>query len=525
MEDYRQNPSDFNRGLALLVLGLLAFVYLYRLDFLAPRWEEPRRCMVAFEMIERGDYIVPTVYNEVYTKKPPLQNWIIAALAGFDTRRVHVLLPRLVTVFSVFATAALISWLRGSMLGAVVFLTLGIQIQYGRSAAIDPLFVLFTTGALVTFYWGRTHNNPWVAWIPSQFLIGLGVLTKGLAPAFVYPPLLLWMLVERRRGEARPVGVLPLILGAVLLAAVVGAWIVPMATSDAFSELQSTGASEVLSRTPAGAGLGGFFAGLARFPVEVAANLLPWSLLVLTLPWTKIRVVRAWSEDSLFRFSVVAVAWICGLLWLMPGSLGRYVMPAYPFFALGVATLLAPARVRPVSRRRWWALWLLLGVVWIAFASYRAMTKPDVILLGPLIAAVGAVILAGSLRRVSPATTALALLGFLYALYFATIHAPSRAGWDRDRRVEIARMVELIRQDAERRELDVNTVPLGCSHGLNQAVCFEIMKHFDRSMTRPERNTGPSYTVGNVDLSPRPDDRITLAENRFRLELWYRDAP
>ncbi|MEO1174488.1 MAG: hypothetical protein AAFX94_20900, partial [Myxococcota bacterium] len=80
MDEYRQTAPQFNRAFVLIAAVLLAFVYLYRLDFLAPRWEEPRRCMVAFEMIERDNYVVPTVYNEVYTKKPPLQNWVIAAL-------------------------------------------------------------------------------------------------------------------------------------------------------------------------------------------------------------------------------------------------------------------------------------------------------------------------------------------------------------------------------------------------------------------------------------------------------------
>ncbi|MEO1172044.1 MAG: hypothetical protein AAFX94_08320, partial [Myxococcota bacterium] len=339
--------------------------------------------------------------------------------------------------------------------------------------------------------------------------------------AFVYPPMVVWLLLERRR-ERRPLGGLPLVAGLAILVVLVSAWLVPMATSDAFGQLQSTGASEVLSRTPAGTGVGGFLWGLVRFPVEVGANLLPWSLLILWALIQRHSVLDRWRDNAIFRFSAVCFGWVCVLLWLMPGSLGRYVMPAYPFFAVMVATLLAEERA---ESRRWEPLWYVLGVAWFAFAGYRAWTKPDVLLVLPAIVATAAVALAVGARQVGPVSKGLALMGFLYALFFATIHAPSRGGWDRDRLVEIGRMADTIRSDAEQRGLALDEINLGCSHGVNQAVCFELMRIFDRSMSRPERHSGPSYSVGHVERSPRPAGRTPLGENRFGLELWYLNAP
>ncbi|MCA1933688.1 MAG: hypothetical protein LDL13_08930, partial [Calditerrivibrio sp.] len=46
--------------------------------------EEPRRAIIAQEMILTGDYIVPRVYGEIYNKKPPLQNWLISVFAYRD---------------------------------------------------------------------------------------------------------------------------------------------------------------------------------------------------------------------------------------------------------------------------------------------------------------------------------------------------------------------------------------------------------------------------------------------------------
>ena len=39
--------------------------------------EEPRRALIALEMIYNDNYIVPTEFGEYYYKKPPVWNWII----------------------------------------------------------------------------------------------------------------------------------------------------------------------------------------------------------------------------------------------------------------------------------------------------------------------------------------------------------------------------------------------------------------------------------------------------------------
>lgn len=517
-----QELSFVERLLIGAIVVLIGFVYVYRLDFLPPRWEEPRRCMVAFEMIERANYVVPTVYNEVYTKKPPFQNWLIAALAGFDTQRIHVLIPRAMSVLSVFATAGVLWWVYGGA-AALIFFTFGIQIQYGRSAAIDPLFVLWTTLALISFWWGREKNRPEVAWVISQVFVALGFLTKGLAPVFVYPTMFGWILYERHRGTNRPIEWTFLVLGVAAMATLVGTWLVPMYGSGAWSELQKTGADEVLSRTGIAGGVADFVRGLLRFPFEVGINLLPWSILVFALLSSRVRKkwAQTWHTHSLFRFALIASVWVGVVLWIMPGALGRYAMPGYPFAAIVLATMMA----RRVSGRKAPLPFFMCGSVWIGFAAVRYVSKPDVHLVLPLLACISAVLIAILAKRSTVAFRIMALLGFLYALYFATIHAPSKAGWDRARLDEIQNMANLIRLDAERRGLHVSTVPLGCSDGVNQAVCFEFMRIFDRSMTRPERHTGPAYTVGHLERSALPEDRTTLTKNRFGLEVWFRADP
>src|SRR5687767_6850737 len=93
---------------AVFLFSWVAFLYTFGLGTLPPRWEEPRRCIVAFEMVTNHDYVVPTCYGEVYAKKPPLQNWLIALIAGFDTARIEVGIIRWLSVGSCFLVAIML---------------------------------------------------------------------------------------------------------------------------------------------------------------------------------------------------------------------------------------------------------------------------------------------------------------------------------------------------------------------------------------------------------------------------------
>ena len=61
----------------LFLLVILA--YFTRAGDLPLRGEEPTRAQIAFEMLERGDWIVPREQGDPFLSRPPLQNWTIAA--------------------------------------------------------------------------------------------------------------------------------------------------------------------------------------------------------------------------------------------------------------------------------------------------------------------------------------------------------------------------------------------------------------------------------------------------------------
>ena len=52
--------------------------YLINLNMVQMIRDEAIRAIVAFEMIQSGDFITPTIGGEPYLMKPPLFNWILA---------------------------------------------------------------------------------------------------------------------------------------------------------------------------------------------------------------------------------------------------------------------------------------------------------------------------------------------------------------------------------------------------------------------------------------------------------------
>jgi len=140
-------PSALPKVWMLLTGLVLLWIYGYGISANPLTWEEPRRCLVALEMIYRGDYIVPHVLGEPYRNKPPLLNWLIVLFAGNRANGVGPVPIRLIGLLSLLG----ISWClwqlaRGqhptgpAWLPVLMFLTMGIVIQSGRSGELDILY-------------------------------------------------------------------------------------------------------------------------------------------------------------------------------------------------------------------------------------------------------------------------------------------------------------------------------------------------------------------------------------------------
>ncbi|MCI0567784.1 MAG: glycosyltransferase family 39 protein, partial [Acidobacteria bacterium] len=111
--------------LPLLLLALAGVLYFPRLagtDLKEPN--EPTSAQAAREMMEHGDWIVPTVNGEPYPDKPPLLFWAIcaASLPFGDVNELTARLPSAVAaatlVLSIYFLTLGVLGPRGAFLGA-----------------------------------------------------------------------------------------------------------------------------------------------------------------------------------------------------------------------------------------------------------------------------------------------------------------------------------------------------------------------------------------------------------------------
>lgn len=515
------NSSQSCRGLLLVLAIVLLWTYTYRIAENPLMWEEPRRCLVASEMIHRADYVVPRVLGEPYANKPPLQSWLIVLLSGNTAARVGAVPLRAISVMSVFGVAMLL-WalqrgqgvLKDAWIPSLVFLTMGITLQYGRSGELDPLLTFFVTASLASFEIGRRRRLPWLQWVVPQALLGAGILTKGLAPLFFYPPALYHALKDRPWGRSARRA---FVAGLLVEVALVSAWVIPYAIRAPAGALVVRWAVELVQRTPLRSSASQLLNHLLVYPLEVLGNTLPWSALFLLwlLPETRRSMRKRLARDSFLGLSLTVSLWAFIVLWLLPGAKGRYLMPAYPFMAVLLAHVLSASRpaldrvgrCAPWSSLRswverlfvdaWWG-WIAVAWLWAAGLAVAASAVGSYPVWQPLsagIVVIGAVGFAVRfLWRGRLVFGGLLLAGLLFGVVYAGASRVMIAERHRRRVQEAGEVASWIRRP----------LPVVCSRDVPRGVCFEISRRLDRVLQRRPPPGSPYYLVAGADDGGRP---------------------
>ncbi len=310
------------------------------------RSEEPRRAIVAMEMIFSGDYLKPQVNGWPYYNKPPVFNWILVGLmqvmGSFEEWIV-----RLPGQISFVLTAFVIFWVcrrelgdRTAAMSALIFLTGGEILFYGLIIAgqIDLFYTLVVFFHMICLYigmdsrGGRRH----LSLVLAYFFLAVGILTKGLPSlAFHGLTLICWTLVRMEHRLSRSWGHLPGVLLAMVL---VGGYFYAYQQAGGQGwiyviNLFKEAASKSTLESPLSVVLGNALA----FPFSFLKTMLPWSLLVILCCFRSIRV--SFPRKGLVIFSVVFILsnllpyWLAGHLTL------RYLYPFLPFLAIVLAHL------------------------------------------------------------------------------------------------------------------------------------------------------------------------------------------
>lgn len=306
----------------------------------------------AREMIQSGDWIVPTMCGVPSCHKPPVTYWTIAvamAMFGSDSE----IVVRLPILAATLAVALLVAWLtarwhgnRAGLWAGMVQLSCFYVLMQGRLAESDMLFCLAISAAMVLFASSvltASVSNPgrWRAWL-FYGLVGIAFLIKGpLGVALIGWGVLLFVAWQR---HARGFWFLMSPVGWIIALAVGLSW--PFA-----AYLQHPGIVDDW-----------YMHNIGRFNGDIGGQKPPffyfYTTPLLLLPWTPFAFAGLrllWSEDKQehTRSRLLACWFLAGfaLLSLSAWKHKHYLIPLLP--PLSVFAGYAMARFQLQSPSSW----------------------------------------------------------------------------------------------------------------------------------------------------------------------------
>jgi 4-amino-4-deoxy-L-arabinose transferase-like glycosyltransferase len=333
---------------SLLLAGFCAFLFLYGLgQFGLIGADEPRYAQVAREMLERHDWITPTLGGQAWLEKPPLYYW--QAMFAYRIFRVSDWAARLPSVLdATLLVLAVYFFLRrfrpGAELdGALITASSAGIVGYARAASMDmALTAAFTIGMLGWWAWRESGKKIYLAMFYG--FIALGTLAKGpVAPFLACLVIVLYALAVRKSRLILKTLWLP---GVVLFCAIALPWYfaVQIRNPEFFREF-------IVEHN-----LGRFSQNLYHhtepfwyYAPVTALAVAPWTVFMIA---ALVRPVRAWRAQRSLRaaehglnveFSVfTCCCLIVPLLFfsLSQSKLPGYILPAIPAGALLLADYL-----------------------------------------------------------------------------------------------------------------------------------------------------------------------------------------
>lgn len=145
---------------------------------------EPREAIVAYSMLEHGNWILPVNNGDEIAFKPPLLHWCIAALS-YVTGGISEMTARIPSALALsllsLAVCAFYARRRGTEVGLLTALVLLGNFEVhraGMACRVDMLLAALMAGALLALYrWTEASERgvPWLAWI----CLSGAALTKG----------------------------------------------------------------------------------------------------------------------------------------------------------------------------------------------------------------------------------------------------------------------------------------------------------------------------------------------------------
>lgn len=355
----RKHPWWFDREFGLILLFLAAILLTRPFD-LPISDGEARTGRIAWEGLQSGNWLVPTLQGERVPGEMPLAGWLtaMAAMVFGSVSTWSIRLPSFfalaVTVVTLYGYARQFLRPVGAFAAAACLGSMAGTLSYGRLGEPDTLAMLCFASCLMVWHGG--WMNAWpdlIQWLVPYALLASAVLAIGPGAAIaVFTILGLYVLIRKQEERAISLGhLLGLLAGCVL----VGMWQYNATRSASLGSIwevyfgaMPVQAAEIRSRQ--------FLYDTLRLPDRLlVTTYAPWSLLLLVYGFRTFRhqLGRLSGPVTFSTISlVVTVIWT----WLSPDALPTSTLVSAPFVAILIGVVVERTTDR-LPTADWQAVW------------------------------------------------------------------------------------------------------------------------------------------------------------------------
>jgi 4-amino-4-deoxy-L-arabinose transferase-like glycosyltransferase len=331
------NPLSYSDiAFSLIILcGVCLFLFFFRLaenGIMYPSFE-PRRMLLAKDMVRNGHWLVPYLSGKPYILKPPLLPWLISAgylLIGNPSlwaARAPVALAGLINVVVTFFFAKRLFNQRVGFLAALILATSLFYIRRTRMAEEDIVLALFVNLSLFTFFLAYYYQAGKKYYLMFYLFLSLACLSKG-PPGLSFPALTIGLYLFLRK-DLRSIGKMELLPGILIFGALVVSWYIYAFHQGGASEAHKFIMSDIwykfFPREPSRP----FY----QYLVQLFAHFFPWSVFLPALAiYIGTKKEKRERERSLFLVCCVLPNLI--FFSLAGAKRNEYILPLYPALAI-----------------------------------------------------------------------------------------------------------------------------------------------------------------------------------------------
>ncbi len=508
------------------------------------RGEEPRRAMIAYEALEKSDYLKLTTYGIPYYNKPPLYFWVLAKsfqFGGFS--KLSLRAPGLI---SIFLSALILFWcLRDKpwvhrVLALVFYLSL-FDFLFYQSVYTGELDHFFSMLVFLSFFfqyrWLKKDRT--IYFLLAAAVCFLAFITKGLpAIVFFYGGCIAIALMHIRNKTMNWIRMgRDLLLASLVLFGLISLFFHTYGQSGGNQQVLFLNLiAETKDKSVDAFNWMEWFGHLLAYPLEFFKYFLPWVLLLPVLGWRKIR--DQVKIDSLTEFSLYFLVINMMPYWLSSGSKGRYVLALLPVGIIFITNVLSPLisyakHDRPIFKRVLVILQALVYGLLVIALGYMVIEWDRVFIptiLALLVLGIVGFIKSYSLKemKITDLLLSIALSFFLFKIVFAETILTNKLNSESDREEVASNLIQIsgekpiyLTGDLKSKEVSISVPGIQIKDDLYYPVVpsFEIPYFY--ALEKDQSIQYKQFNEDSDNLFLLPEMEYQKAEMRVRTDSLY----